>query len=85
MSDYTLFYENEYVLSRAGCSYFFCRLKGEKILLKKIIIKQKEKSVWLCSYTDVLTNNILKHFGNSHVVWKIEGSCVVFCSYFDPI
>lgn len=50
MSDYTLFYENEYVLSRPGCSYFFCRLKGEKILDKRLL-SNKKKRVYGCVVT----------------------------------
>lgn len=50
MSDYTLFHENEYVPCLGSMLLFFGRLRGEKILLKKIIIKQKENTLWLCSY-----------------------------------
>lgn len=43
MSDYALFHKNEYVLCLDWMLLFFCRPKGEKILLKNDYYKTKRK------------------------------------------
>lgn len=43
MLDYMFFYENEYVLLWFGCFYFFCRLKGEKIFDKRLLLNKKKR------------------------------------------
>ena len=43
MSDYALFHKNEYVLCLGWMLLFFCRLKCQKILLKRDYYKTKRK------------------------------------------